>query len=78
MKWLDSRIHKPNSNHYDKYVVVFYYSGSQFLGFASWVPKDGYSDGDWANTECTNGNPLDGEVLYWMRHPNLPDLKEEE
>lgn len=39
------------------------------------MPKDGYTDGDWQNARCTNGNKLGGQVLYWMPHPNKPDLR---
>lgn len=74
MKWLDSRVEKPQSNSFDCYMVCFLYGGSVFLGRADWMPKDGYTDGDWQNARCTNGNKLGGEVLYWMKHPEQPEI----
>jgi hypothetical protein len=74
MKWLDSRLEKPTSNHFDSYFVVAHSSGLVMLGFADWMPKDGYTDGDWQNVRCTNGNGLGGEVLYWMEHPSRPEI----
>ncbi len=73
-QWLDSRIKCPNSNRFDKYFVVFKTNDILFLGFASWMPDDGYKTGRWINTECTNGNKIDGEVLYWQEHPDKPQL----
>lgn len=75
MKWLDSRIEKPSSNRFDSYLVTFLYCESIFIGLADWVPKDGYKDGEWTNARCMNGNPLGGTVLYWMKHPNKPELR---
>lgn len=73
--WKDSRLHKPTSNHYDRYPVVFLYCGSTFTGYASWMPKNGYTDGDWIEITCTNGNKLsESEVLYWMELPKKPEL----
>lgn len=69
MKWKDARLHKPTSNHYDRYAVLFEHCGSVMQGFASWAPKNAYTDGDWENVECTNGNGLGGTVLFW--HPFL-------
>jgi hypothetical protein len=74
MKWLDSRLAKPTSNHFDTYFVTFLSSESVFLGFANWMPINGYTDGQWEKVRCTNGNPIDGEVLYWMPHPKRPEL----
>jgi hypothetical protein len=67
--WLDSRTNKPNSNRSDRYLVLFYYCGSIFEGIARWMPKDNYTDGDWIEVECTNGNDLSGEVLYYRNFP---------
>lgn len=74
MSWYDSRTEKPNSNHFDTYFVVFFIAGISMLGLADWMPKDNYTDGDWQNIRATNGNPLSGEVLYWMPHPTKPEL----
>ncbi len=75
LKWIDSRLDSPSSNHFDSYFVVFLQSGITMLGFADWMPKDGYTDGDWQNTRCTNGNKQDGGVvLYWMQHPEKPEI----
>lgn len=74
MKFIDSRIEKPSCNSFDTYFVTFFYCGSVFIGFADWMPKDGYTDGDWINIRCTNGNKLGGEVLYWSKHPSIPFL----
>lgn len=75
MNWIDSRIHKPTSNHFDTYFVCFLYSGSVFLGVADWMPTHNYTDGFWEKTRTTNGNHLgDGEVLYWMPHPKKPEI----
>lgn len=78
MKWLDSRVHKPSSNRFDKYTVAFLFpiTGSVLLGQASWMPKDQYTDGDWIELTFMNGNPVEGEVLYWMPHPKIPTLEQ--
>lgn len=67
--WIDSRLDKPSSNHFDSYFVTFLYCGSTFLGFADWVPNHNYTDGSWENLRSTNGNKLGGEVLHWTKHP---------
>lgn len=78
MKWLDSRLEQPSSNSFNKYFVYFLYCETTFLGFADWMPEDGYKTGKWQNVTCTNGNPLSPEakVLYWMPHPKKPELGE--
>lgn len=78
MKWVDSRIVKPTSNHFDTYFVEFLCSGITMLGFADWMPKDNYTDGEWENVRSTNGNRLGGEVLYWMDHPEKVKLNGED
>lgn len=69
--WIDSRIKSPSSNAYDRYYVTFKYYNHIFIGYASWMPDDGYKTGSWTNITTTNGNKLDGEVLAWMPHPNI-------
>lgn len=75
MGWLDTRLHEPSSNHADRYMVLFRSNGLVFLGIARWMPYGHYKAGRWERTECTNGNPLDGEVLYWMKHPSKEAFK---
>lgn len=72
--WIDSRVCSPSSNSFNTYFVEFLYCDSTHLGLADWMPKDNYTDGDWENVRCTNGNKLGGEVLYWMPHPKKVDL----
>jgi hypothetical protein len=75
MKWLDSRIDSPESHHYDRYLVWFYIDGICSLGFASWIPDDGYKSGKWGNIMFTNGNAQsEAIVLYWMKHPTRPEI----
>lgn len=78
MKFIDSRVEKPSSNSFNTYFVTFLYYGSLFIGFADWMPKDNYTDGDWINIRSTNGNNLGGEVLYWTKHPSIPVLETKE
>lgn len=74
MKWKDARIYKPDCNSFQNYFVTFLCEESIFLGLAGWMPKDNYTDGDWQEVRCTNNNPLGGIVLYWMEHPQIPEL----
>ncbi|RYG93902.1 MAG: hypothetical protein EON58_17390 [Alphaproteobacteria bacterium] len=74
MKWHDTRVLAPNPNHYDQYTVVFVASGIEMLGRAEWMPRDGYTSGDWKQAFTTNGNPINGEVLYWAEHPKRPSI----
>lgn len=73
-KWIDSRIASPSCNHFASYIVVFKTGPCIRVGFADWMPDDGYKSGKWQNARCTNGNPLGGEVLFWMPHPQMPDI----
>lgn len=75
--WTDSRIESPSSNHAASYLVAFLHETSFFLGFATWMPDQGYKSGSWVNARCTNGNPLGGDVLYWIEHPALPSVVSE-
>lgn len=75
MKWIDSRVAQPTSNHFDTYMVTYLIDGlPPSVGLADWVPRDGYKAGDWQNVRCTNGNKLGGEVLYWMPHPKIGEI----
>lgn len=77
MIWLDSRVEKPHSNSFETYFVTFIVDNEFiFRGFADWEPVDNYTGGTWVNTRHTNGNKQsDGQVLYWMRHPKMPELR---
>lgn len=70
--WLDTRIHKPHSNSWRRYPVMFLHGEFLFDGYAFYGP-DGcdYTSGVWKDPECRNGNPLGGEVLYWMKIPHF-------
>ncbi len=74
--WLDTRLKKPNCNHCDKYPVVFNIIGDKLtVGYATWMPKNDYTDGDWINITFTNGNGISDAVpLYWMELPKAPNL----
>ena len=76
MEWIDSRVQKPKSNSYERYVVVMGYDqGLTSVGFASWRPVNSYTDGEWEKITTTTGNELsDAKVLYWMPHPKKPKL----
>ena len=37
------------------------------------MPKDNYTDGEWVDCRTTTNNVLDGEILYWMENPKLPE-----
>lgn len=77
IKWHDSRLKAPSSHRYDQYTVVYKLSeeGITMLGRAEWIPKDGYTSGDWGDCTCTNGNKHGKcEVLYWIEHPKSPEL----
>lgn len=73
MKWLDTRIHKPSTNGYSRYTVIFQYEDLVLVGTAAFMPKNNYTDGDWEDCRTTNGNALGGEVLYYMENPKLPE-----
>lgn len=74
MKWLDSRVHKPNSNAFHQYPVIFLYEGFLFTGYAGWMPINDYTDGEWINIRCTNTNKLEpAKVLYWTELPKWPE-----
>lgn len=77
-EWRDSRISRPGSNSFETYIVTFSITeleGSRFLGFADWMPKNNYTDGDWLNIRHSNGKNVDsGCVLYWMPHPDFPRI----
>lgn len=72
--FIDTRIEKPPCSSFNTYFVTFIYCGIVFIGFADWMPTDNYTNGNWENTRTTNGNKLDGEVLYWTKHPSIPFL----
>lgn len=74
MEWIDTRLTNPSCNSYDRYVVIFKYCNSSFIGFAEWIPENNYTEGVWGKTECTNGNNLQGEVLYYLEHPKFPNM----
>ena len=76
MKWLDSRIHKPDCNSFRKYYVIANVNGLLMQGLSGWWPKDDYTDGYWYEFEFTNGNKQGRhEVLYWMQWPTqMPDV----
>lgn len=81
-RWHDTRLKQPSSSGFDRYFVMFTSSGlhdmEPLFGIGSWLPKDGYTDGDWSKIESTTGvNHTDGEtfVLYWCEHPDTPELK---
>ena len=75
MKWIDSRLKTPSTNHFDGYVVAFLNCDIVFVGLADWMPTKNYTDGQWQNVRCTNGNAIGGKVLYWMEHPNAPNIR---
>lgn len=77
MNWHDTRVKSPKANHYDRYTAVFLLTeGITTVGYAEWIPRDGYTHGDWGNCFSTNGNPhADCPVLYWMEHPQKPDIR---
>ena len=51
---------------------MFLHGEFLFDGYAFYGP-DGcdYTSGVWKDPECRNGNPLGGEVLYWMKIPHF-------
>lgn len=78
-KWVDSRLTKPNCNRFNKYITIVDLAGIPMLMLTEWIPVNNYTDGDWGNSEGTNGNKHGKEpVLYWMEWPNKPQLIEEE
>lgn len=70
--WLDTRLISPSSSHFSKYVVIFLNGSSVFIGLCGWLPKNGYTSGEWQTPETTNGNPLGGQVIYWRQWPEKP------
>lgn len=74
-KWFDSRVKKPNCKMACIYPVIFYCHGVSVLnGYATWMPKDQYTDGDWVNVMGTNsGKHSNSLVLYWKDIPERPE-----
>jgi hypothetical protein len=53
--------------------VIYVYCGSVFMGYATWMPKNDYTDGEWECTRAKNRNPhTGGVVLYWCDFPPWP------
>lgn len=72
--WKDSRLEKPNCNACSQYIVIFrLLDRIPMMGLAIWMPKDNYTDGEWEEVTCTNGNKQGRkEVLFWRQWPNGP------
>lgn len=69
--WKDARLHKPPSNGYRRYAVIFESCGIASKGFAGWMPRPCYREGDWTSVTYDNNNGVSGaQVLYW--HEFLP------
>lgn len=77
-KWLDSRLTIPSPQAYDIYPVIFIECGIIFNGRAGFSPTDNYTNGTWEKITHTNGNPANGEVLYYMQNPSMPDFIHEQ
>ena len=45
-------------------------TNSYWVGKASWVPKNNYSEGDWGNFIADNGGEhKDIKILFWRQRP---------
>ncbi len=83
MKWKDSRVYKPNCNSCCRYPVIYLHAWGSFTGkegsvgkgFATWMPKNNYTDGDWIEIQIQmhSGKYDNMTVLYWMDIEEYPE-----
>lgn len=65
--WLDTRIHKPTSNAFYYYQVVFFYCDRLFVGYCGYAPING-----WDKPKSFTGNKIDGQVIAYRENPPIP------